>query len=101
MDYTGRIRNNGEINKLTPSYGGISYDRIEKEGLTWPCPTPDHPGTPVLHMQGFARGKGAFFALSIKRTAELPDAEYPFILTTGRSVRSALSHRNHEPKEPR
>ena len=52
--------------------------------MTWPCPTPDHPGTPVLHMQGFARGKGAFFPIEYQAPAELPDAEYPFVLTTGR-----------------
>ena len=84
MDYADASAIMAEINSVTPSYGGISYDRIEKEGLTWPCPTPDHPGTPVLHMNGFARGKGAFFAIEYQAPAELPDAEYPFVLTTGR-----------------
>jgi predicted molibdopterin-dependent oxidoreductase YjgC len=47
-----------EIALLTPSYGGISYQRLENGGLQWPCPTPDHPGTPILHTQQFTRGKG-------------------------------------------
>ena len=84
MDYADASAIMDEINGLTPSYGGISYNRIEKEGLTWPCPTPDHPGTPVLHTKGFTRGKGVFFPIEYQAPAELPDAEYPFVLTTGR-----------------
>src|SRR3990172_4775431 len=52
-----------EIARLTPSYGGISFKRIEKSGLQWPCPTPEHPGTPVLHTEVFTRGKGKFSTL--------------------------------------
>jgi len=84
MDYADASAIMEEINSVTPSYGGISYDRIEKEGLTWPCPTPDHPGTPVLHVHGIARGKGLFVPIEYQAPAELPDAEYPFVLTTGR-----------------
>ncbi|MCR3883098.1 MAG: molybdopterin-dependent oxidoreductase, partial [Methanothrix sp.] len=73
-----------EISSLTPSYGGISYERIDKVGLQWPCPTPDHPGTRYLHRDGFTRGKGLFSVLAYRPSAELPDEEYPFILTTGR-----------------
>lgn len=73
-----------EINAVTPSYGGISYQRIEKEGLTWPCPTAEHAGTPVLHRTGFVRGKGVFFPIEYQPPAEVPDSEYPFVLTTGR-----------------
>jgi formate dehydrogenase alpha subunit len=73
-----------EINSLTPSYAGITYRRIENIGLVWPCPAPDHPGTPVLHVNGFARGKGTFFAIEYRAPAELSDAEYPTLLTTGR-----------------
>jgi formate dehydrogenase alpha subunit len=73
-----------EINSLTPSYAGITYRRIETMGLVWPCPAPDHPGTPVLHVNGFARGKGTFFAIEYRAPAELSDAEYPTLLTTGR-----------------
>lgn len=84
MDYPDASAVMSEINKLTPSYGGISYPRIEKEGLTWPCPTLDHPGTPILHVNGIVKGKGVFFPIEYQASAELPDAEYPFVLTTGR-----------------
>ena len=74
-----------EISRLTPSYGGINYDRLEQLGsLQWPCPTPDHPGTPYLHKGKFARGMGKFFALPFVDAAELIDDQYPFTLTTGR-----------------
>jgi len=74
-----------EIAELTPSYGGISYDRLDSgEILAWPCPTLDHPGTKFLHKGGFTRGKGCFFAIDFREPAEIPDEEFPFILTTGR-----------------
>jgi formate dehydrogenase alpha subunit len=76
----------GEIAYLTPSYGGISYERLETSGLQWPCPTPEHPGTPILHSKQFTRGKGRFIPLEYKPSAELPDDEYPLVLTTGRSL---------------
>lgn len=75
-----------EIASLTPSYGGISYSRLEKGGLQWPCPTPEHPGTPILHTERFTRGKGQFVPLEYKPAVELPDAEYPLILTSERSL---------------
>ncbi len=75
-----------EIASLTPSYGGISYERLEKSSLQWPCPTPDHPGTPILHVTVFSRGKGKFMPLSYRAPSELPDEEYPLVLTTGRSL---------------
>jgi formate dehydrogenase alpha subunit len=74
-----------EIKKLTPSYAGMSYQRLEKAGLQWPCPTEEHPGTQYLHKDRFTRGKGMFHAIDYKPPAEEPDAEYPFFLTTGRS----------------
>jgi formate dehydrogenase alpha subunit len=73
-----------EIASLTPSYGGISYDRLEKDGLQWPCPTRDHAGTRYLHKEQFTRGKGKFHRITFNYSPELPDSEYPFILTTGR-----------------
>jgi formate dehydrogenase alpha subunit len=73
-----------EIAKVAPSYGGITYDRLNGKGLTWPCPTRDHPGTPFLHKDRFARGKGLFHAVEFKPPAETPDDEYPLLLTTGR-----------------
>jgi len=77
-----------EIASLTPIYGGIHYDRLENGGLQWPCVTREHPGTPILHTEQFATkdGKGNFVPLKYKPSAELPDAEYPLILTTERSL---------------
>ena len=62
---------------------GMSYARLEGKGLCWPCPTPDHPGTPILHQGRFTRGKGLFAAIPHVPPAELPDEEYPFLLSTG------------------
>ncbi len=74
-----------ELAKLTPSYNGISYDRLEGDGIQWPCPTPEHPGTPYLHKDGkFTRGKGLFHAVEYKPPAEVVDEAYPFWMTTGR-----------------
>jgi len=74
-----------EINALTPSYGGITHERLEKgETLQWPCPTADHPGTPILHTKGFARGKGKFMPIDHVPPSERPDDDYPMILSTGR-----------------
>jgi len=73
-----------EIRLVTPSYAGITYERIEKEGLQWPCPNTDHPGTRFLHKDRFSRGRGLFHAIEYIPPAELPDAEYPMLLSTGR-----------------
>jgi len=75
-----------EIRTLTPSYTGITYERLEEGSLQWPCPSTDHPGTPILHTSAFTRGKGLFSAVEYKAPAEETDAEYPLILTTGRSL---------------
>jgi predicted molibdopterin-dependent oxidoreductase YjgC len=76
-----------EIASVTPIYGGVSYDRLEEAGsLQWPVPDADHPGTPFLHQGKFSRGKGKFHAIHFQEAAELPDDEYPFILTTGRMM---------------
>ena len=73
-----------EIAKVTPSYAGLSYERIEHEGIHWPCPTPEHPGTPILHREQFTRGKGLFHAIDYIEPAEMVDDEFPLYLTTGR-----------------
>lgn len=75
-----------EIRSLTPSYAGISYERIKDQGLQWPCPSKDHPGTPILHTEKFPRGRGNFVPLEYRESAEVPDREYPYILTTDRSL---------------
>jgi len=75
-----------EIARLAPSYGGMSYGRLDEGGLQWPCPTSDHPGTPYLHKEKFTRGRGKFSVLRYRPSMELPDADYPLILTTGRTL---------------
>ena len=76
-----------EIATVTPSFGGIDYDRLEQiDGLHWPCPTKDHPGTPVLHLERFSRasGKAAFAETRYAQPKEVPDELFPFFLSTGR-----------------
>jgi len=77
-----------EIASLTPSYGGITHDRIEKIGLQWPCPDANHPGTRYLHAEKFPTpsGRGRFVPLQYRAPDEEPDAEYPLVLTTERSL---------------
>ncbi|GAB4113172.1 MAG: formate dehydrogenase subunit alpha [Candidatus Caldatribacteriota bacterium] len=84
MSYNSPAEIMEEIAELTPIYGGVFYPRLEKEGLQWPCPNSNHPGTIYLHKEKFTRGKGKFFPVEFKEAAELPDQEYPFIFTTGR-----------------
>jgi formate dehydrogenase alpha subunit len=84
MDYESPRSIMEEIARLTPSYGGIQYDRLQGDGLQWPCPNREHPGTRFLHQSRFTRGKGLFTPIEHKPAAEMPDEEYPFQLTTGR-----------------
>ena len=89
MGYEMKYKNTSEIfdelASLAPSYGGLSHERIINEnGLCWPCPTPEHPGTPILHVGKFAKGLGSLNPVDFKEPAELPDSDYPLILTTGR-----------------
>ena len=75
-----------EIRETTPSYKGISYARIEKDGIQWPCPSEDHPGTKFLHEGKFPKGKGKITPVDYREPAELPDEEYPILLSTGRML---------------
>ena len=88
-----------EIARLTPSYAGIDYPRLEGEGLQWPCPTKEHPGTPILHVDQCTRGKGRFSPVDYRPSAELPDSEYPLLLNTGRSYfhwhTGSMTRRSH------
>jgi formate dehydrogenase alpha subunit len=88
FDYSTPAEIMAEIAALTPSYGGITYERLEEGGLQWPCPTIDHPGTPILHTERFstASGKARLMPLSFRESAELPDNEFPLLLTTDRSL---------------
>ncbi|MDD4765521.1 MAG: formate dehydrogenase subunit alpha [Atribacterota bacterium] len=78
-----------EINHITPIYCGITWERLQENeaGLQWPCPNINHPGTVYLHKDGnFSRGKGYFSPISFKGPVELPDDEFPFVLSTGRTL---------------
>ncbi len=75
-----------EIATVTPIYGGITPDRIDNQGLQWPCTDADDPGTEYLHADEFACGKGQFNPVRYTDPNEIPDDEYPFRLTTGRML---------------
>jgi len=78
-----------EIAAVTPSYHGMTYERLNRpEALHWPCPTEDHPGTPILHIGKCSHpdGMGIMHPIEWKPPAEVPDAEYPYIFTTGRCI---------------
>jgi formate dehydrogenase alpha subunit len=84
MNYASAREIFEEVAQVTPSYAGITYKRIEREGIQWPCPTSEHKGTKFLHKDKFSRGLGLFSAIEYIAPAELPDQDYPFLMTTGR-----------------
>jgi formate dehydrogenase alpha subunit len=86
FDYAGAVEIFDEMARLTPFLGGLSHARLDRDGgLQWPCPTAEHPGTRYLYAESFPRGRGRFIpARQIETAAELPDADYPFVLNTGR-----------------
>jgi len=87
FDFPGAAKVFEEIARVTPSYGGITYERLKNKGsLQWPCPTKNHPGVKFLYADKFARGKGKFVPLEYRPPAEETDKKYPLILTTGRSL---------------
>lgn len=77
-----------EVASLTPSFGGISHARLDADplgrGLQWPCPTPEHPGTPIMHVGTFSSGLGHYSVAQYQASAELPDEQYPLLMMTGR-----------------
>ena len=74
-----------EIASVTPSFGGISHERLDRDGgIQWPCPDKNHPGTPIMHVGKPVRGKVLLYPAAFNEARELPDEEYPFILSTGR-----------------
>ncbi len=98
--YTSASEIMDEIASLSPAYGGITYDRLEREELHWPCPDVNHPGTRFLHAQSFKRGRGRFHPVDYIPPAEIPDDNYPFILSTGRMLyhyHTATLSRRSEP----
>ena len=86
MQYKDAAEIMAEIASVTPIYSGISHKRIESVGLQWPCPDKNHPGTRYLHQGKFKRGKGKFHTVEFQEPAELPDKEFPFVLSTGREL---------------
>jgi formate dehydrogenase major subunit len=76
-----------EVSRWALAFAGIKYARLEKDGLQWPCPNEDHPGTCFLHRDGrFTCGLGIFNPVDWIPPGEVPDAEYPFVLSTGRRL---------------
>lgn len=75
-----------EIGMAWPAMAGMTYSRLDKGGLQWPCPTTDHPGTRYLFKGGFPRGKARFTVVKYRPPVEEPDEQYPFVLTTGRML---------------
>jgi formate dehydrogenase major subunit/formate dehydrogenase alpha subunit len=74
-----------EIASLTPSYAGVSHARLENgETFQWPVKDASHAGTPILHIGKFARGMGKFTPIEHVEPAEIPDSEFPLVLSTGR-----------------
>jgi len=74
-----------EIRSLTPDFAGITYDRLNSEGgVHWPCTSLQDPGTPYLFSESFPRGRGKLWTVSFETGSEQPDADYPFVLSTGR-----------------
>ena len=87
MAYASTAEVNEEMRELTPSYAGISHARLEAGAqLHWPCPSEDHPGTPILHRENFAHGLGQFHPVEYQPAAEETDASFPIVLTTGRML---------------
>lgn len=71
-----------EIRQLLPQYKGINYSRLDRVGLQWPVPSEDHPGTPVLHVDKFTRGRGLFVPENFIPPQEPVDGDYPMLFTT-------------------
>lgn len=99
MNYSSFHEVMQEISSLTPSYAGITYERLLNGGIQWPCPDESHPGTQFLHKEKFTRGRGSFGLVEFQPPAEIPDEEYPYIFVTGRHLyhyhTGTMSRRSH------
>ena len=90
-NYAGPAAVMDEVARIAPTlFGGVSYSRLDDDGLQWPCPDSEHPGTATVHADGFLGGRGRLMALPYVPTAEQQNAEYPLLLITGR----VLQHYN-------
>ncbi|MBI2165571.1 MAG: molybdopterin-dependent oxidoreductase [Chloroflexi bacterium] len=81
-----------EVTRLVHLYGGLSYQRLEAGGLHWPCPSQDHPGTPVLYTEGFPQGKARLAALGSVSISPITPSEFPYLFVPGRVL--------HQPDRP-
>lgn len=89
--YSGPADVMDEIARAAPHlFGGVSYARLQGDGLQWPCPTPAHPGTAMVHADSFVRGRARFVAVDYAPTPERRDGQYPYLMITGR----VLDHYN-------
>ena len=85
MNYSHPSEIMDEIARLTPTFAGVSFAKLEREGsIQWPCNDAAPLGTPTMHVGEFVRGKGRFFITEYVPTEEKVNARYPLILTTGR-----------------
>jgi formate dehydrogenase alpha subunit len=85
-DYSSPAAVMEEIARLTPIYGGVRYNRLGIAGLHWPCPSGDHPGTRVMHSEKFPIGRARLRPVEHQEPSEAADGDYPYLLTTGRSL---------------
>jgi formate dehydrogenase (NADP+) alpha subunit len=86
MAYKGPAEIFDEATPLMPALAGLRYDRLAPNGILWPCPTLDHPGTRDLYTESFPVGRGKFQPVQHRLGIEVPDADYPLVYTTGRSL---------------
>ncbi len=86
MDYESPEQVLEEFGRVWPAMGGITYQRIDKRGIAWPCPAKDHPGTEYLYKDGFPLGRVRFVPVPFTPPAEVTSGAYPFVLTTGRNL---------------
>ncbi len=86
MHYTSPAEIFDEAVPLMPALAGLRYDRLKPNGILWPCPTPDHPGTRDLYVESFPVGRGLMVPVQHRLGIEVPDKEFPLVYTTGRSL---------------
>jgi formate dehydrogenase major subunit len=80
-----------EVARVAPHlFGGVAYDRLTPDGIQWPCPTREHPGTRTLHADVFDRGRAVLMSVDDAPSADATGTAYPFVLITGR----VLDHYN-------
>jgi predicted molibdopterin-dependent oxidoreductase YjgC len=98
-----------EIAQIAPDlFGGVSYHRLGADGLQWPCPARDHPGTATVHGDGFLRGRGLLTGLAYQPSPEHDVAGFPYLLVTGRVLQQynvgtmtrRTAHRELAPDDP-